>query len=150
MLITSYGRFADAGAAPTAGVSSAAHSTADEGSTLFAEEVPTANTAAAVDGTPADLAGSPQPAKTKKIKRNKSGIDSDIWQDCLMLAQHLSRLQMYHCPHIAYQTLCAMPISQIHVVCTLLIGPSVAKTTGSFGLPGEVHSANGTHILELS
>ena len=55
-----------------------------------------------------------------------------------MLAQHLSGLEMYDCPHvdIAYQTLCAMQSND--VVLTLLLGPSVAKTTASFGLPGEV------------
>ena len=94
-----YGRFADAGAAPTAGVSSAAHSTADEGSTLFAEEAHASTAAqtaaAAVGDTPVGLAGSPQPAK-EKVKMHKSGIGSDMWQGGLMLPQHLSRLQMYH------------------------------------------------------
>ena len=82
MFIGYRGCFADAGAAPTAGISSVAHYTADEASTWAAEEVPHANTAAqaadeAVGDTSVGLAGSPQPAQTNKTKTLKSGIGSD-------------------------------------------------------------------------
>ena len=79
------GWFSDAGAAPAAGVSRAAHHTADAALTLIAKEVLTSNRAAlegaeavtaVIVDTPLSQPGPPHPAKRKKKERHKSGTGS--------------------------------------------------------------------------
>ena len=125
MFIAYYGCFADAGAAPTAGHYTAivAHYTADEASTWSDEEVPHANTAAqaafeAVGDTSVGLAGSPQPAQTKKTKTLKSGIGSDNWQDGHMLASlKAADVSLFTCRFIIFH------MWTLHPKCFVLISP---------------------------